>query len=96
MISPRAVRGGERGGGPAADGLRPLDRRPVHDPPGFGRHAAPGGYARFEYLQALDVGQDTDFELLGRLCPRAEVNCILFPSWVAAGRRRNWPANCGG
>ena len=39
-------------------------------------------YARFEYLQALDFGQDTDFEQLARLFPQAEVNCILFPSWI--------------
>lgn len=41
-------------------------------------------YARFEYLQALDLGQDTDFEKLARLFPKAAVNCILFPSWVAS------------
>lgn len=39
-------------------------------------------YARFEYLQALDVGQDTDFEKMLKLFPDAAVNCILFPSWV--------------
>ena len=39
-------------------------------------------YARLEYLHALDLGQDTDFEKLARLFPRAEVNCILFPSWI--------------
>ncbi len=39
-------------------------------------------YARLEYLHALDLGQDTDFEKLGRLFPKAEVNCILFPSWI--------------
>ena len=39
-------------------------------------------YARFEYLQAFDLGQDTDFEKLQRLCPNADVNCILFPSWI--------------
>jgi hypothetical protein len=41
-------------------------------------------YAGLEYVQAFDFGQDTDFEKLGRLCPRAAVNCILFPSWIAA------------
>jgi len=41
-------------------------------------------YARMEYVQAFDFGQDTDFEKLGRLCPKAEVNCILFPSWIAS------------
>ncbi len=39
-------------------------------------------YAKFNYLHALDLGQDTDFEELGRRFPHAEVNCILFPSWV--------------
>jgi hypothetical protein len=39
-------------------------------------------YARLEYLGALDLGQDTDFEKVARLFPRAEVNCILFPSWI--------------
>lgn len=39
-------------------------------------------YAKFDYLHALDFGQDTDFEELGRRFPNAEVNCILFPSWV--------------
>ena len=41
-------------------------------------------YARLEYLHALDLGQDTDFERLARLFPHAEVNCILFPSWIAS------------
>ena len=40
------------------------------------------GYAKFDYLHGFDFGQDTDFEKLGRLCPKAEVNCILFPSWI--------------
>ncbi len=44
-------------------------------------------YARFEYLHALDLGQDTDFERLGRLVPGAEVNCILFPSWIESHSR---------
>jgi hypothetical protein len=41
-------------------------------------------YARFDYLHAFDLGQDTDFEKLHRLCPNASVNCILFPAWVSA------------
>jgi hypothetical protein len=41
-------------------------------------------YAGLEYVQAFDFGQDTDFEKLSRLCPRAEVNCILFPAWIAS------------
>jgi hypothetical protein len=41
-------------------------------------------YARFDYLQAFDLGQDTDFEKLARLCPAANVNCILFPAWVGS------------
>jgi hypothetical protein len=41
-------------------------------------------YARLDYVQAFDFGQDTDFEKLGRLCPRAKVNCILFPAWIAS------------
>jgi hypothetical protein len=39
-------------------------------------------YAGLDYLHALDLGQDTDFEKLARLFPEAEVNCILFPSWI--------------
>lgn len=39
-------------------------------------------YARFEYLHALDVGQDTDFEKLAAAFPGVEVNCILFPGWI--------------
>jgi hypothetical protein len=41
-------------------------------------------YAAMEYVQAFDFGQDTDFEKLSRLCPQTSVNCILFPSWIAA------------
>jgi hypothetical protein len=44
-------------------------------------------YARLEYLHALDLGQDTDFERLACLFPNAEVNCILFPSWVESHAR---------
>ena len=62
----------------------PADRRPVHGTPGLRRHAAPGHYARFDYVQAFDLGQDTDFEKLARLCPTASVNCILFPAWVGS------------
>jgi hypothetical protein len=39
-------------------------------------------YARLEYLHELDLGQDTDFEKLALLFPGADVNCILFPSWL--------------
>jgi hypothetical protein len=39
-------------------------------------------YAKLEYLHALDLGQDTDFERLAKLVPGAAVNCILFPSWI--------------
>jgi hypothetical protein len=35
-----------------------------------------------DYLHALDVGQDTDFERLAGAFPGAEVNCILFPGWI--------------
>ena len=52
----------------------------IHQDSGVTPHLE--NYARFEYLHAFDFGQDTDFEKLGRLCPHAEVNCILFPSWV--------------
>jgi hypothetical protein len=41
-------------------------------------------YAGLEYVQAFDFGQDTDFEKLARLRPETEVNCILFPSWIAS------------
>jgi hypothetical protein len=41
-------------------------------------------YAQFDYVQAFDLGQDTDFERLYHLCPRASVNCILFPSWIGS------------
>jgi len=39
-------------------------------------------YTGFNSLQALDFGQDTDFEKLVRLFPTASVNCIVFPNWV--------------
>lgn len=35
-------------------------------------------------VHGLDVGQDTDFARAAALFPRASVNCILFPSWIAA------------
>ena len=41
-------------------------------------------YARFEHLHAVDLGQDTDFEPLAVLRPDVQVNCILFPSWIAS------------
>ena len=58
---------------------------PIHGPPGF-RLSRPHieNYAGLEYVQAFDFGQDTDFEKLARLRPDAEVNCILFPSWIAS------------
>lgn len=52
----------------------------VHQDSGANPHLE--NYARLEYLHALDLGQDTDFERLACLCPRAEVNCILLPSWI--------------
>ena len=52
----------------------------VHQDSGVNPHLE--NYARFEYLHAFDLGQDTDFEKLHRLCPNASVNCILFPAWV--------------
>jgi hypothetical protein len=39
-------------------------------------------YARLGQIQALDFGQDTDFEQLHRLFPDCRVNCILFPAWL--------------
>ncbi len=39
-------------------------------------------YAHLAHVSALDLGQDTDFEKLARRFPQAEVNCILFPSWL--------------
>jgi hypothetical protein len=39
-------------------------------------------YARLGPIQALDVGQDTDFEKVLALFPDASVNCILLPSWL--------------
>jgi hypothetical protein len=45
-------------------------------------------YARLEYLHALDLGQDTDFERLACLFPHAAVNCILFPSWIESHSRQ--------
>ena len=59
----------------------------IHQDSGVSPHVE--NYASLPYVQAFDFGQDTDFETLGRLRPDAEVNCILFPSWIAthsAGR----------
>jgi hypothetical protein len=52
----------------------------IHQDSAVNPHLA--NYARFDHLQAFDLGQDTDFEKLHELCPNAEVNCILFPAWV--------------
>jgi len=41
-------------------------------------------YARLEYLDAIDFGQDTDFEKAARLMPHVAANCILFPAWLAS------------
>jgi len=41
-------------------------------------------YAKLDYLHALDIGQDTDFENVFRLFPDVSVNCILFPAWLQA------------
>jgi hypothetical protein len=54
----------------------------VHQDSGVTPHI--DNYAGLEYVQAFDFGQDTDFEKLSRLRPDAEVNCILFPSWIAS------------
>jgi hypothetical protein len=54
----------------------------IHQDSGVNPHLP--NYGRFPYVQAFDFGQDTDFEELSRLRPDAEVNCILFPSWIAA------------
>ena len=39
-------------------------------------------YARLEHLDAVDFGQDTDFEKAARLMPHVAANCILFPAWL--------------
>ena len=39
-------------------------------------------YRRFSYLHFLDLGQDTDFEIVAKLFPDVNVNCMLFPSWI--------------
>jgi len=39
-------------------------------------------YARLPHVSILDVGMDTDFELLSEHFPNADVNCIWFPQWV--------------
>jgi hypothetical protein len=54
----------------------------VHQDSDVDPHLA--NYGRLEYVHSFDVGQDTDFETLHRLCPQAAVNCILFPAWVKA------------
>jgi len=41
-------------------------------------------YRALGRVHGLDVGQDTDFEKAAELFPDAAVNCILFPSWIAA------------
>jgi hypothetical protein len=54
----------------------------IHQDSGVNPHLE--NYAGLEYVQAFDFGQDTDFEKLARLRPDADVNCILFPSWIAS------------
>ena len=56
----------------------------IHQDSGVSPHIE--NYAGLEYVQAFDFGQDTDFEKLARLRPDAEINCILFPSWIASHR----------
>jgi hypothetical protein len=54
----------------------------IHQDSGVNPHLE--NYTGLEYVQSFDFGQDTDFEKLSRLRPDAEVNCILFPSWIAS------------
>jgi uroporphyrinogen-III decarboxylase len=39
-------------------------------------------YAKLPHVSILDIGMDTDFELLSEYFPNAEVNCIWFPQWI--------------
>jgi hypothetical protein len=39
-------------------------------------------YARLGYVQAIDFGQDTDWEKAAQLFPDTEATCILFPAWL--------------
>ena len=39
-------------------------------------------YAKLPYVSDLDVGMDTDFELLAKYFPKAGANCIWFPQWI--------------
>jgi len=54
----------------------------VHQDSNAAPHLA--NYARLGAVAELDFGQDTDFDEAARRFPRAAVNCILFPSWIAA------------
>ena len=60
----------------------------LHQDSGVNPHLA--NYARLDYVHALDVGQDTDFERLARLMPHASMNCILFPSWAESHSTDDW------
>jgi len=53
----------------------------VHQDSGATPHL--DNYRSLGQVQALDLGQDTDFQRAAALFPQAVVNCILFPSWVA-------------
>jgi hypothetical protein len=39
-------------------------------------------YSHLGPIDSFDVGIDTDFEKLHRLCPKSEANCIIFPQWL--------------
>jgi hypothetical protein len=52
----------------------------IHQDSGVSPHLE--NYASFEYLHALDFGQDTNFERLVKLFPHTSLNCILFPNWI--------------
>ena len=39
-------------------------------------------YAQLGDVQAIDFGQDTDWEKAARLFPKANATCILFPGWL--------------
>jgi hypothetical protein len=58
----------------------------VHQDSGASAHLA--GYARLSYVQAIDFGQDTDWEAAARIFPDAEASCILFPGWLRSRSSR--------
>jgi hypothetical protein len=57
----------------------------VHQDSGATSHLE--AYAGLGLVDAIDFGQDTDWEKAAQLFPRAQASCILFPAWLRSHSR---------